>query len=266
VTERINCAVPLAELHPADVAAGVGAAGWLYQEADSLQPADIEFTVVSETQPTEQQLADLKFAWTAVKHVKVSHAHTAYAMESEALLHENGLSRMQSPQHASGQSEWCCMHRRGYRACLQSNAITVAMRLLGMGSGQPNRVNSVRIALERAADEVEVTDHTMFCLLVQQYPAYGILTPYVWPNNSPAALCLACKGMIGQLLMCLQGSVLASDAFFPFAWNDSVELACKAGVKAIAHPGGSMRDADALECCNKYGVALVTTGVRHFRH
>lgn len=40
----------------------------------------------------------------------------------------------------------------------------------------------------------------------------------------------------------MQGSVLASDAFFPFAWNDSVELACKAGVKAIAHPGGSMRD------------------------
>ncbi len=63
-----------------------------------------------------------------------------------------------------------------------------------------------------------------------------------------------------------QGSVMASDAFFPFAWNDSVEMACKAGVKAIAHPGGSMRDQDAVDCCNKYGVALVTTGVRHFRH
>ena len=64
----------------------------------------------------------------------------------------------------------------------------------------------------------------------------------------------------------MQGSVMASDAFFPFAWNDSVEMACKAGVKAIAHPGGSMRDQDAIECCNKYGVALVTTGIRHFRH
>lgn len=40
----------------------------------------------------------------------------------------------------------------------------------------------------------------------------------------------------------LQGSVLASDAFFPFSWNDSVELACKAGVAAIVHPGGSLRD------------------------
>ena len=64
----------------------------------------------------------------------------------------------------------------------------------------------------------------------------------------------------------LQGASLASDAFFPFTWNDSVELACKAGVAAIAHPGGSMRDSDALECCNKYGVVLVTTGVRHFKH
>ena len=71
--------------------------------------------------------------------------------------------------------------------------------------------------------------------------------------------------LMDQLAM-MQGSVMASDAFFPFAWNDSVEMACKAGVKAIAHPGGSMRDQDAIDCCNKYGVALVTTGVRHFRH
>ena len=144
--------------------------GWLQQSSDSLLPEDIEFTVVSETQPTEEQLDALKFAWRCVKHVK-------------------------------------------------SNAITVATkgRLLGMGSGQPNRVNSVRIAMEKAADEVE-------------------------------------------------GSVLASDAFFPFAWGDSVEIACQAGVKAIAHPGGSMRDQDAVDVCNKYGVALVTTGHRHFRH
>lgn len=64
----------------------------------------------------------------------------------------------------------------------------------------------------------------------------------------------------------LQDSVLASDAFFPFSWNDSVEIACKAGVKAIVHPGGSLRDQDAIDCCNKYGVVLLTTGVRHFKH
>jgi AICAR transformylase/IMP cyclohydrolase PurH len=44
-------------------------------------------------------------------------------------------------------------------------------------------------------------------------------------------------------------------------------VAClQAGVAAIAHPGGSIRDQDAIDCCNKYGVALVTTGVRHFKH
>ena len=64
----------------------------------------------------------------------------------------------------------------------------------------------------------------------------------------------------------VEGSVLASDAFFPFSWGDSVEIACQAGVKAIAHPGGSMRDQDAVDCCNKYGVVLVTTGHRHFKH
>lgn len=72
-------------------------------------PDEITFTPVSEAQPTEQQLADLAFAWRCVKHVK-------------------------------------------------SNAITVAkeQRLLGMGSGQPNRVKSVQIALEKAAEDVEV--------------------------------------------------------------------------------------------------------------
>lgn len=108
---------------------------------------------------------------------------------------------------------WTCVKH------VKSNAITVAKgkRLLGMGSGQPNRVKSTQIALEKAADEVK-------------------------------------------------GSVLASDAFFPFSWGDSVELACQAGVAAIAHPGGSIRDQDAVDCCNKYGVVLVTTGVRHFKH
>jgi phosphoribosylaminoimidazolecarboxamide formyltransferase/IMP cyclohydrolase len=102
---------------------------------------------------------------------------------------------------------------------VKSNAITVVKdrRLLGMGSGQPNRVKSTEIAMEKAGDEI-------------------------------------------------RGAVLASDAFFPFAWNDSVEKACQAGVAAIAHPGGSLRDQEGIDCCNQYGVAMVLTGHRHFRH
>ena len=144
--------------------------GWLVQDTDDRTPEDIEFNVVTERQPTPQELEDLRFAWRCVKHVK-------------------------------------------------SNAITVAKdgRLLGMGSGQPNRVKSVEIAMEKAGDDV-------------------------------------------------RGAVLASDAFFPFAWGDSIEKACQAGVAAIIHPGGSLRDQDGIDCCNQYGVTMVLTGTRHFRH
>jgi len=144
--------------------------GWLVQDSDDLGPDDIDFKVVTNRQPTPQELEDAKFAWRAVKHVK-------------------------------------------------SNAITVARdnRLLGMGSGQPNRVKSVEIAMEKAGDEV-------------------------------------------------RGAALASDAFFPFAWGDSIEKACQAGISVIVHPGGSIRDQDGIDCCNQYGVAMVLTGTRHFRH
>jgi len=60
------------------------------------------------------------------------------------------------------------------------------------------------------------------------------------------------------------GSVLASDAFFPF--RDNVESAARAGVTAIVQPGGSMRDADSIQACDEHGLAMVFTGVRHFRH
>ena len=100
---------------------------------------------------------------------------------------------------------------------VKSNAIVLAKdaTLLGMGAGQPNRVTSVKIALEKAGERA-------------------------------------------------QGSVLGSDAFFPFP--DGVELAGKDGVRAIIQPGGSVRDEEAIEAANKYDIAMVFTGVRHFRH
>jgi phosphoribosylaminoimidazolecarboxamide formyltransferase/IMP cyclohydrolase len=60
------------------------------------------------------------------------------------------------------------------------------------------------------------------------------------------------------------GSVLASDAFFPF--RDNLDEAARAGVTAAVQPGGSMRDADSIAACDEHGMAMVLTGVRHFRH
>jgi phosphoribosylaminoimidazolecarboxamide formyltransferase/IMP cyclohydrolase len=61
-----------------------------------------------------------------------------------------------------------------------------------------------------------------------------------------------------------QGCVLASDAFFPFP--DNIELAAEAGITAIIQPGGSIRDDEVIEAANRHGIAMVFTGVRHFRH
>ena len=62
----------------------------------------------------------------------------------------------------------------------------------------------------------------------------------------------------------LSGAVLASDAFFPF--RDCVDTANEAGIKAIVQPGGSMRDQESVDACNEHGIAMVFTGIRHFKH
>lgn len=76
---------------------------------------------------------------------------------------------------------------------------------------------------------------------------------------------------VGSVMIALEeakgkmaGAVLASDAFFPM--DDSVEYAAKHGVKAIVQPGGSIKDKDSIAMADKYGIAMVFTGVRHFRH
>jgi phosphoribosylaminoimidazolecarboxamide formyltransferase/IMP cyclohydrolase len=61
-----------------------------------------------------------------------------------------------------------------------------------------------------------------------------------------------------------KGSVLASDAFFPFP--DGVEAAAAKGITAVAQPGGSVKDADVIAACDRLGLAMVMTGFRHFRH
>ena len=61
-----------------------------------------------------------------------------------------------------------------------------------------------------------------------------------------------------------QGGVVASDAFFPF--RDGIDAAAKAGIKAAIQPGGSKNDAEVIAACDEHGIAMIFTGMRHFRH
>jgi len=142
--------------------------GLLLQTPDAPGEQETAYRVVTEREPTLEEVTDLMFAWKVVKHVK-------------------------------------------------SNAIVLAHKLavLGVGAGQMNRLASVQLALEKAAERA-------------------------------------------------RGSVLASDAFFPFA--DGVEAAAKGGITAIIQPGGSMRDEEAIRMANRYAIAMIFTGQRHFRH
>ncbi len=142
--------------------------GMLKQAIDFGDPAETEWKVISERQPSEAEWASLRFAMKACQHVK---SNSIVFVQGEATV--------------------------------------------GIGGGQPNRVDCVRIAIQRAGERAK-------------------------------------------------NAVMASDAFFPFP--DSVEVAAQAGITAIVFPGGSIRDAESIAEANKNHMALVATGVRHFRH
>jgi phosphoribosylaminoimidazolecarboxamide formyltransferase/IMP cyclohydrolase len=110
---------------------------------------------------------------------------------------------------------------------VKSNAIIYARdgATVGIGAGQMSRVDSARIAARKSADAAE---------------AAGM--------DEPLA----------------KGSVVASDAFFPFA--DGLLTAAEAGVTAVIQPGGSMRDDEVIAAADEAGLAMVMTGMRHFRH
>ncbi len=106
-----------------------------------------------------------------------------------------------------------------WRVCqsVKSNAIVLVRgrQLVGVGAGQMSRLDSVRIAVDKAGDRA-------------------------------------------------QGAVLASDAFFPF--RDGPDVAARAGVSALIQPGGSKRDDETVAACDEHGLAMILTGLRHFRH
>ena len=117
---------------------------------------------------------------------------------------------------------------------IKSNAIAIASEfkknqfmLIGMGSGQPNRLDAMKLALEKAK-------HNLKRLLPESYQKK------------------------------LSEALLVSDAFFPF--KDGIELANEFGIKNIVEPGGSIRDAEVIAACEKHKINLYFSGVRHFYH
>ena len=110
---------------------------------------------------------------------------------------------------------------------VRSNAIVYAKdrRTVGIGAGQMSRVDSARIAAQKAEDAAR---------------AAGL-------KESP-----------------VRGSVVASDAFFPFA--DGLITAAEAGATAVIQPGGSVRDDEVIAAADERGLAMVFAGLRHFRH
>jgi phosphoribosylaminoimidazolecarboxamide formyltransferase/IMP cyclohydrolase len=110
---------------------------------------------------------------------------------------------------------------------VKSNAIVYVKdgATVGIGAGQMSRVDSSHIAARKAEDATQ---------------AAGLAEPLT------------------------NGSVVASDAFFPFA--DGLLAAVEAGATAVIQPGGSMRDEDVIATADEHGIAMVFTGVRHFRH
>jgi phosphoribosylaminoimidazolecarboxamide formyltransferase / IMP cyclohydrolase len=154
------------------------AGGFLLQSRDSGVLGDDMLKVVTQRQPTAQELADARFAWIVAKHVK-------------------------------------------------SNAIVYAKdgSTAGIGAGQMNRLESARIAAWKAKDAAEKA---------------GWATPLTI------------------------GSSVASDAFFPFA--DGLLAAVEAGATCVIQPGGSIRDDDVIAAADAAGLAMVFTGMRHFRH
>lgn len=154
------------------------AGGLLVQSRDNGNIDDLDLKVVTQRQPTDQERADLRFAFRVAKHVK-------------------------------------------------SNAIVFAKdrATVGVGAGQMSRIDSTRIAARKSADAAE---------------AAGEERPLV------------------------EGSVVASDAFFPFP--DGLLAAADAGATAVIQPGGSIRDKDVIAAADERGLAMIFTGMRHFRH
>ncbi len=157
------------------------------------------------------------------------------------------MSGWSTPTELSFPEEKKALAEFGMKACkhVKSNAI-ISVReyakgqfaMLGMGAGQPNRVDAVKkLAVTKAQDNIE--------LMYKDSAEYG---------KSP-------KEFAEEIMA---ESVLVSDAFFPFP--DNIHNAAQSGIRFIVEPGGSKRDEEVISACDQYGIAMVFTGMRHFKH
>ena len=130
-----------------------------------------------------------------------------------------------------------CKHTKSNSIVLGREYRPGQYQVLGMGAGQPNRVDSLRkLAVTKALENLQIE--------FDAGQADGPFETYT-------------REAMGEM-------VLASDAFFPF--DDTVRVAAEAGVRYIVQPGGSKRDEDSIHACDELGVAMALIGMRHFRH
>lgn len=156
------------------------------------------------------------------------------------------VSRWATPTEQAFPEEKQPLAEFGVKACkhVKSNAIVLVREykpeqfsVLGMGAGQPNRVDAVRkLALTKAQENIDA---------LFDKDTYG---------QSPRTFAADI----------LHEAVLVSDAFFPFP--DNIENAAKAGIRYIVQPGGSKRDEEVIAACDQFGIAMAFTGMRHFKH
>lgn len=130
---------------------------------------------------------------------------------------------------------------------------------------------AMRIATAKAPAEQELNDLVFASILVKHTKSNAIVLAkngqLLASGTGQTSRVDALEQAIakaGRFSFDLRGAVMASDAFFPFP--DCVEIAHKAGITAVVHPGGSIRDQDSIDFCNTHGMAMAITGTRHFKH
>ena len=164
----------------------------------------------------------------------------------------------------------------------QSNSVCYVKdgQAIGIGAGQQSRIHCTRLAGQKTdnwwlrqnpkvlnlpfRDDIRRADRDNAIDLYIGEEYMDVLNDEAWPNTFKEKPSVFTREEKRAWLDQMSGVALGSDAFFPF--GDNIERAHKSGVKYIAQPGGSVRDDNVIETCNKYGMVMAFTGIRLFHH